>query len=162
VTWVAAAFTCSPASSFFWRRRAHVCVTRILSDSAVALTARSNPSWILANGKTVRHDIHDRQFSSSTQDRPLLLGCPRPRCSCPGFLFRRSPRRRQETQFGLRGSFAANKSTPSPRSCRCQSVHHHRWMRHGYQDGIGTATLRPGLDLFHKLTITGVKGLQRS
>ena len=49
-----------------------------------------------------------------------------------------------------------------PRSCRCQSVHHHRWVRYCYQDGIGTATLRPGPDLFHKLTITRVKGLQSS
>src|SRR5438874_13207055 len=39
--------------------------------------------------------------SSSAQDRPLLLGCPRPHYSCPGFPFPRCPPPQRETQCWL-------------------------------------------------------------
>ena len=53
-----------------WRRRAHACVIKILSDSAVGLAARSSASWILANGKRCVTISMTGSFFFSTRSAP--------------------------------------------------------------------------------------------
>ena len=53
-----------------WRRRAHACVIKILSDSAVGLAARFNPSWILAKGKRCVTMSITGSFFFSTRSAP--------------------------------------------------------------------------------------------
>src|SRR6267378_4047713 len=55
---------------FLWRCRAHACVIKTLRDSSVGLAARSNPSWILANGKRCVTISITGSFFFSTRSAP--------------------------------------------------------------------------------------------
>jgi len=106
----------------------------------------------------VRDDFHYRQFLLQHQCGRFFLDVHSGTVAAKNFLFvySHSRGRKANPSYGIVGG---KKQDTSTRTRRSQSFFHHRRMRDRYQNRIRTPSLSSGLDLFHKLTICGVKRL---
>ena len=109
----------------------------------------------------MRHDIHDRQFLLQHKIGPCFLDVHGRAVAAQDFFFVNTHGSGRKLDLGYRIVCGEKQHAPSG-PCRCQRIHHDRRMSHCHQDRVSASPLSPSLQVFHKLTISRVKRLQRS